>query len=1208
MSSTPPRWQFWIDRGGTFTDIVARHPNGRLLTRKLLSENPQCYVDAALQGISDLLQAHPEAAGEGIEAVRMGTTVGTNALLERKGEPTVLVITRGFADALRIGNQSRPDIFAMHIERPEPLYTEVIEVQGRLDARGEQVEPLDLAQAERNFSAAYQQGYRALAVVLMHAWRNPGHELALEALARRLGFSQVSLSHCCSSAMRLVGRGETAVVDAYLSPVLRHYVDQFVAALGEISTPLPDLRFMQSNGGLVQARHFRGKDSILSGPAGGMIGAVESARRAGFAKIISFDMGGTSTDVAHYAGDLERTEDTQIAGVRLNVPMLNIHTVAAGGGSILHYDGLRFRSGPDSAGANPGPACYRRGGPLCVTDANVILGKLRPEFFPRLFGPDGDMPIDAETVCHQFAELATKISHGSGRLMNPEQVAEGFIEVAVEHMAAAIRKISIQRGHDLTNDYTLCCFGAAGGQHACRVAERLGLGRILLHPLAGVLSAYGMGLADHRWIGESPVVEPLASELLPSLEAELNRLERQGRSELLAQGLLGLQASSEAVLALRYAGSDTTLELPFDDLAQLRSGFEQLHRQRFGFICSDKPLIVERLRLELIVAGSHEASTRAPVGKEVHVDAGAPRARVAIFSGGMTHDTPVFDRDILKVGCRIPGPAIVLEPTSTTIIEPGWQGEITPSADLLLTRLHLEPAVATVSTELNPIRLEIFNRLFMSLAEEMGYRLQNTAHSVNIKERLDFSCAVFDGQGELVANAPHIPVHLGSMGESVKALILSHRAEFRSGDVWLSNSPYHGGTHLPDITVITPLFDEAGERVLFYLASRGHHADVGGITPGSMPPGSRTIDEEGVLSAALKIVESGQFREAAVRAWLSSGRYPARNPEQNLADLHAQVAANARGVLGLQQLVHQHSLAVVQAYMGYVQDHAEESIRRAIGRLQEGECEVPMDSGAAIRVKIRVDSEARSATLDFSGTSPQQPDNLNAPAAVCKAAVLYVFRTLTREDIPLNAGCLRPLTLIIPEGSMLNPVAPAAVVAGNVETSQHVVDAIYGALGILAASQGTMNNLTFGNERYQYYETICGGSGASANFAGADAVQTHMTNSRITDPEVLEWRLPVRLEKFAIRHGSGGAGHRAGGNGVIRCIRFLEPMTAGILSSRRHTQPFGLSGGLPAQPGRNQWVRADGSCHELDSRAEVAVSQGDLIQIETPGGGGYGTS
>ena len=1207
MSSTPPRWQFWIDRGGTFTDIVARHPDGRLLTRKLLSENPQCYVDAALEGISEVLQAHPEAAEAGIEAVRMGTTVGTNALLERKGERTVLVITQGFADALRIGNQSRPDIFALHIQRPEPLYAKVIEVQGRLDARGEQVEPLDLAQAERDFSAVYQQGYRALAVVLMHAWRNPSHELALEALARRLGFSQVSLSHRCSSAMRLVGRGETAVVDAYLSPVLRHYVDQFVAALGEISAPLPDLRFMQSNGGLVQARHFQGKDSILSGPAGGMIGAAESARRAGFARIISFDMGGTSTDVAHYSGDLERTEDTQIAGVRLNVPMLNIHTVAAGGGSILHYDGLRFRAGPDSAGANPGPACYRRGGPLCVTDANVMLGKLRPEFFPSLFGPDGDLPIDAETVRRQFAELATKISDGTGRAMNPGQVAEGFIEVAVENMAAAIRKISIQRGHDLTNDYTLCCFGAAGGQHACRVAERLGLGRILLHPLAGVLSAYGMGLADHRWIGESPVVESLGSELLPLLEAELNRLERQGRSELIAQGLPGLRASSEAVLALRYAGSDTTLELPFDELAQLRSGFEQLHRQRFGFICSDKPLIVERLRLELIVVGSHEAPARVPAGKQVDVDPGPPKARVAMFSGGETHDTPVFDRDTLPAGCRISGPAIVLELTSTTIIEPGWQGEITPSADLLLTRLHHESAVASVSTELNPIRLEIFNRLFMSLAEEMGYRLKNTAHSVNIKERLDFSCAVFDGEGELVANAPHIPVHLGSMGESVKALILSHGAEFRSGDVWLSNSPYHGGTHLPDITVITPLFDEAGERVLFYLASRGHHADVGGITPGSMPPGSRTIDEEGVLSAALKIVESGQFREEAVRAWLGSGRHPARNPEQNLADLHAQVAANARGVLGLQQLVRQYSLPVVQAYMSHVQDHAEESIRRAIGRLQEGECEVPMDSGAVIRVKIRVDSEARSATLDFSGTSPQQPDNLNAPAAVCKAAVLYVFRTLTREEIPLNAGCLRPLTLMIPRGSMLNPVAPAAVVAGNVETSQHVVDAIYGALGILSASQGTMNNLTFGNERYQYYETICGGSGAGVDFPGADAVQTHMTNSRITDPEVLEWRLPVRLEKFSVRGGSGGDGHMPGGNGVIRCIRFLEPMTVGILSSRRHTQPFGLSGGLPAQPGRNQWIRADGSCHELDSRAEVAVSQGDLIQIETPGGGGYGT-
>jgi len=1206
MNSTYRRWRFWIDRGGTFTDIVARHPDGRLLTRKLLSENPERYRDAALQGIAELLQCHPDAADCGIEAINMGTTVATNALLERKGEPTLLAITWGFADALQIGNQSRPDIFALHIERPEPLYERVIEVRGRLDARGDEIEPLDLTRAEQDLIAAFQQGYRSIAVVLIHAWRNPAHELAVEVLARRAGFTQISLSHRCSSAMRLVGRGDTAVVDAYLSPVLRDYVEQFSGGLGELSRLLPDLRFMQSSGGLVGARQFQGKDSILSGPAGGIIGAVETARRAGFHKIVSFDMGGTSTDVAHYAGELERTEDMLVAGVRLNVPMVNIHTVAAGGGSILHYDGLRFRAGPDSAGADPGPACYRRGGPLCVTDANVMLGKLRPEFFPQLFGPEGNAPIDLEIVRRRFGELAERINSDTGRAMTPEQVAEGFIAVAVEHMAAAIKKISIQRGHDLTGDYTLCCFGAAGGQHACLVAERLGLRRIFLHPLAGVLSAYGMGLADHRWLREKTVAKPLVTELLPELAAELDRLERQGRDELQDQVLPIHLALVQRVLALRYEGSDTTLELPFDDMQSLRDGFAALHRQRFGFIRAEKSLIVDRLRLELIMTEPHDESALEPAGSKTSARGDPLMARVPVFSGGMIHDTPVLERKKLSAGRTIVGPAIVLETTSTTIIEPGWQGEMTPRGGIFLTRMEQKSATVSATTGCDPVRLEIFNRLFMSLAEEMGYRLQNTAHSVNIKERLDFSCALFDGKGELVANAPHIPVHLGSMGESVKALIQLHGADFRPGDAWLSNAPHAGGTHLPDITVISPLFDEVGQRVLFYLASRGHHADVGGITPGSMPPGSKSIEEEGVLSAGLRIVESGQFREMAVRDWLTKGPYPARNPDQNLADLQAQIAANARGVHGLQRLVQQYSLATVQAYMAYVQDHAEESIRRAISRLRDGECQVPLDTGAVIRVRIAVDQRARTATIDFTGTSPQQPDNLNAPAAVCKAAVLYVFRTLVREDIPLNAGCLRPLEIIIPRKSMLNPDKGAAVVAGNVETSQHVVDALYGALGILAASQGTMNNFTFGNERYQYYETICGGSGAGANFAGTDAVQTHMTNSRITDPEVLEWRLPVRLEQFAIRRGSGGAGHQPGGDGVVRQVRFLEPMIVGILSNRRLTQPFGLAGGLPAMLGHNLLVRADGSPHELGSRAEVKVAPGDLIRIETPGGGGYG--
>jgi len=1206
MSTGPHPWQFWIDRGGTFTDLVALAPDGRLLTHKLLSEHPERYADAALQGIADLLEKH---GGTGtaptIAAIKMGTTVGTNALLERHGEPTVLAITRGFADVLRIGNQSRPDIFALRIQRPEPLYARVTEIDGRLDAQGAELEPLDLEQARHDLSACFAEGYRALAIVLLHAWRNPAHERALEGIARSVGFTQVSVSHRCSPAIRLVSRGDTTVADAYLSPVLRHYVGQFLTGLSGLTSPLPRVSFMQSNGGLVDASHFQGKDSILSGPAGGLVGAVAVARRAGFDKIVTFDMGGTSTDVAHYADALERCEETQIAGVRLRVPLLNIHTVAAGGGSILHYDGLSFRAGPDSAGANPGPVCYRRGGPLCVTDANVMLGKLQADFFPRVFGPGGDEPIDAERVRAEFAALAHTLHDPSGQPMTPEQVAAGFVAVAVEHMAAAIKKISLERGHDLSDDYTLCAFGAAGGQHACLVAERLGLRRILLHPLAGVLSAYGMGLADHRVMRQQALLEPLTADLEPRLVAGFEDLEHAIRLELREQNLSHARVNLRRSLALRYQGADTVLELPFGPLPVLWPAFEALHRQRFGFIYADKDLIVDSLRVE-------GAATENPGEVETSIigtrrdGRHEPLTRVRMFGGGVWRDTPVLERETLAVDRPIPGPAIILEPTATTIIEPGWTGVLTARDDLILTQTAKPAATPHAATERDPVRLEIFNRLFMSLAEEMGYTLQNTAHSVNIKERLDFSCALFDGQGALVANAPHIPVHLGSMGESVTALIRRHGQAFRPGDVWLTNSPYDGGTHLPDITVITPLFDAAGQDILFYLASRGHHADIGGLTPGSMPPGSRRIDEEGLLSDGLRLVAAGRFQEEALRSWLGGGPHPARNPAQNSADLRAQIAANARGVAGLRRLIDHYSLATVQAYMAHVQDYAEASIRRAISRLRDGECSVPLDTGAVIRVNVRVNHETSTAVIDFTGTSPQRADNLNAPAAVCQAAVLYVFRTLAPDEIPLNAGCLRPLRLIIPEGSLLNPRPPAAVVAGNVETSQHLVDALYGALGVLAASQGTMNNLTFGNERHQYYETICGGAGAGSGFAGADAVHTHMTNSRITDPEVLEWRFPVRLEGFAIRRGSGGAGRWRGGDGVIRRLRFLEPMSAGILSTRRLTTPFGLEGGQSGLPGRNLWIREGKETETLAGRAELHMMPGDILQIETPGGGAYG--
>lgn len=1209
MSPGDACWQFWIDRGGTFTDIVARRPDGRLLTHKLLSENPERYRDAALQGIADILDVHARDSAAVIQAVRMGTTVGTNALLERQGAATVLAINDGFGDALAIGYQSRPDIFALRIQRPAPLYGHVLEIRGRLDAAGREVEPLDLALAEAGLRAAFAQGYRSLAIVLLHAWRNPAHELALEDLARRLGYDQVSVSHRCSPAIRLVGRGDTTVVDAYLSPILRRYVAQVANGLAGLRQATirgkpARLRFMQSNGGLAEAGHFQGKDSILSGPAGGIIGAVVAARRAGFDRIVTFDMGGTSTDVAHWAGELERAEETRVAGIRLRVPMLNIHAVAAGGGSVLHYDGLRFRAGPDSAGASPGPACYRRGGPLTVTDANVMLGKLRPEFFPRLFGPDGRQPLDVESVRAGFETLAAAVSRDTGRAVLPEAVAEGFLAVAVEHMAAAIKRISVQRGHDLGRDYTLCGFGAAAGQHACRVAERLGLRRILLHPLAGVLSAYGMGLADHRVLRERAIVRTLEPQLEPRLAAELATLEAACLDELASQGLADAGLACLKQASLRYAGSDTALEVPFASAIAMREAFEARHQQRFGFIAPDKPLVVDRLGVEVVASEPVTAAFEMPATDR---GAGGLVAQVRLFSGDRFHEAPVYQRSGLAVGQRLEGPAIVLEPTATTIVEPGWVGEITPLGDLVLTSRYPGNVAAYGDTTPDPARLEIFNRLFMSLAEEMGYALQNTAHSVNIKERLDFSCAIFNERGELIANAPHIPVHLGSMGASVEALIHSRRESLRPGDAWLVNSPYHGGTHLPDITVITPVFDESSERILFYLAARGHHADVGGITPGSMPPGSCRIGDEGVLSEGLRIVADGRFLEPEVRAWLAGGPCPARNPEQNLADRRAQVAANTRGANGLRRLVAAYSLATVRAYMNHVLDHAEESVRRAITRLRDGRCEVRTDAGAAIRVEIRVDPRNRSALIDFTGTSPQQADNVNAPAAVTRAAVLYVFRTLVADDIPLNAGCLRPLAIRLPDGSMLNPRPPAAVVAGNVETSQQVVDALYGALGVMAAAQGTMNNLTFGNADYQYYETIGGGSGAGADFDGADAVQTHMTNSRITDPEILEWRFPVRVVRFAIRRGSGGPGRHRGGDGIVREFLFLAPMTAGILSSRRQTAPFGLEGGLPGQPGVNVMIRADQTRQILGPRAEVFVAVGDRLSIETPGGGGFGS-
>ncbi|WP_367154813.1 hydantoinase B/oxoprolinase family protein [Methylomonas sp. HYX-M1] len=1194
-------WQFWIDRGGTFTDIVARAPDGRLLCRKLLSENPERYRDAALQGIRDILQLPPSAAlAPHIGSVKMGTTVGTNALLERKGEPLVLVVNQGFKDCLRIGYQNRPDIFALHIRRPEQLYRAVVEIGARIGADGREIRPFDSARARRQLAELYAQGYRAVAIALMHAWRYPSHEVQLAELAAEIGYRQISLSHRVSPLPRLVGRADTAVVDAYLSPILRRYVEQVTSGLtngGRSSR----LLFMQSNGGLVAADLFQGKDCILSGPAGGIVGAAAVAERAGLAKIIAFDMGGTSTDVAHYAGELERSFDTEVAGVRIRTPMMAIHTVAAGGGSVLHFDGFRYRVGPDSAGADPGPACYRRGGPLTVTDANLLLGKLPG--FPAVFGPRGDQGPDLQRVCVLFAELAQRIGQACGEPRSPEQVAAGFLAVAIENMAEAIKQISVQKGYHLA-DYALCCYGAAGAQHACLLAEQLGMRTVLLHPLAGVLSAYGMGLAQFRVLRQRGVERHLDGVSAAELDEWWGELLAQAAAELSAQGVAAPTIRSRRQLVVRYQGTDTSLALDADQPGQLTERFAAAYRQQFGFCYADRPLLLSAVYLECSAGDAPDLDCG------FQAAAGPVRAERIdrMFSRGAWRETPIYRREALPSGAVLDGPAIVLESTSTIVVEPGWQAQVAANADLLLQRREIGIEAAMPGAAADPVWLEIFNKRFVSVAEQMGFVLQNTAHSVNIKERLDFSCAVFDPTGQLIANAPHIPVHLGSMGAAVAALLARADLVMQAGDAYLLNSPYAGGTHLPDITVVSPVFDPPGNRLLFLVASRGHHADVGGISPGSMPAASRHISEEGVLSAGLKIVQAGQFLERAVVQWLQDHPYPARNPQQNIADLQAQIAANHKGANELLALVAQDSLPVVAAYMRHVQDHAEACVRRLLPGLADGYFEYPMDQGGRIAVRITVDRRRSQAEIDFSGTSPQLDGNFNAPAAVCQAAVMYVFRTLLQDDIPLNAGCLKPLTIVIPEGCLLNPRYPAAVVAGNVETSQYVVDALYGALGVLAGSQGTMNNLTFGNRDYQYYETICGGAGAGNGFAGADAVHTHMTNSRITDPEILEQRFPVLLHEFSVRDGSGGAGRYRGGCGTLRHIEFLQAMSVGILSSHRRLPPFGLAGGSPGQIGRNRLLHKDGSEDVLPACAQLAVEAGDAILIETPGGGGFGAA
>ncbi len=1195
---TEPKWEFWIDRGGTFTDVVARSSAGELQTCKFLSENPESYDDAALHGIRHIL-----GVGEGerisldqISAIKMGTTVATNALLERKGEATLLAITRGMGDVIEIGYQARPKTFALNIEKPEKLYSRVIEIDERISADGTIQTPLNLEGARAGLQDAFDEGFRSIAIVLMHGYKFLQHEQQLAEVAREIGFMQISVSHEVSPLTKIVARGDTTIVDAYLTPILRRYIDRISGAFVEQQEP-GQILFMQSSGGLADAAKFRGRDAILSGPAGGIVGCVQTAKLAGFDKVIGFDMGGTSTDVAHYAGEFEKLYETEIAGVRMRVPMLHIHTVAAGGGSILKFEDGRFRVGPESAGADPGPFCYRRGGPLAVTDINLCLGKLQPDHFPAIFGPSQDQPLDAEAVQREFARIAEEI----GANQSAETVAEGFLAVAVEHMAQAIKKISVSRGYDV-KQYTLNCFGGAGGQHACLVADRLGISKILLHPLAGVLSAYGIGLARIHTERQKSIGTDLDQELMQKVAHGVAELEALNADDLAAQGVAPGQVTHHAQAILRYRGTETTIGVALADPARMIADFEEGHKRQFGFLAPEKDVLLDML----VVESEGGSWTRPEVEIEPEAGPPLPLASSQFYSGGEWREASIFDIADLKAGHCIAGPAIITEPTGTIVIEPGWRGSVNQFGHLILERVEAMEQAESVSTECDPVTLEIFNNLFMSIAEQMGIVLRNTSQSVNVKERLDFSCAIFDAEGNLVANAPHVPVHLGSMDTTVKVIIESG-AEINPGDAFVQNNPHNGGSHLPDITVITPVFDEGEQEILFFTASRAHHEDVGGITPGSMSPRGTTIHEEGALLDGLKLVEHGTFMTERIEAALGAGPYPARNIAQNIADLVAQAAANATGANELKKLVVSYGVETVHAYMGHIQSAAESAVRRVIDKLEAGESEIDLDSGARIKLAIRVDRAAGKATLDFSGTSTQMANAFNAPPAITRAAVIYVFRCLVDDEIPLNAGCLKPIEIIVPEGSLLNPEFPAAVVAGNVETSQAITDAIFAALGRLGSSQGTMNNLTFGNDRYQYYETICSGAPAGPGFDGAAGVHTHMTNTRMTDPEVLEQRFPVMLEEFRIDRGSGGKGKWNAGDGTTRKIRFNEEMSCSILSEHRIVPPRGIMGGVDGRAGHNWIERADGGIDDLGGCGEAQVHPGEAVVIQTPTGGGFGS-
>ena len=1203
FKNTHNKWQFWIDRGGTFTDIIGRNPEGKISTHKLLSENPQQYDDAAIQGIRDILslKSYDQIPIDKIDLIKMGTTVATNALLERNGERTLLAITKGFGDILRIGYQQRPNLFALDIKLPDMLYSEVEEIDERVDIHGNIIKKLDKSGTEVKLKKAFDNGYRSIAIVLLHGYRYKKHENQINLIAQKIGFEQISVSHQVIPLMKIVPRGDTTVIDAYLSPILRRYVNQFENALGTEKKDKGKLMFMQSNGGLTDAHFFQGKDAILSGPAGGVVGMVKTGEKAGFKKLIGFDMGGTSTDVCHYNGDYERTLETQIAGVRLRAPMMLINTVAAGGGSILHFDGSRYRVGPDSAGANPGPACYRNGGPLTVTDCNVMLGKLNPELFPKVFGKNANQQIDVNIVKEKFNVLAKEISNATKKAVSPIEVAEGFLSIAIECMANAIKKISVQRGYDVSK-YTLSCFGGAGGQHACLVADSLGMKKIHLHQYAGVLSAYGIGLADSRTINDLAIELNLNKDIIESLSIQFNNLKKQGREEMVAQNLNSEKLHYSSRIYLRYEGSDSALAVRFSEYQEIKSNFENIHKARFGFISPEKLLIVESIQVEVSCPSEHVESKNNKRTKR----GTSSLARLNVVMNGDSNPTSFYHRNNISTHDKIIGPAVIIEDTSTIVIEPGWQASINNNFDLILERTEKKQRMSAIGTKVDPIMLEIFNNLFMNVAEQMGTVLENTASSVNIKERLDFSCALFSPTGDLVANAPHVPVHLGSMSESIKTIIRENNETMMPGDAFLINAPYNGGTHLPDITLIKPVYDEQEEEVIFYVATRGHHADIGGTVPGSTPAYSKHIKEEGILIDNFTLVSKGVFLEEEIYNLLSSGDFPARNIKQNIADLKAQVASAEKGAQELLGVIQNYGLKVVHAYMQHVQDNAEESVRRILDVISDSSFTYKMDDGYQVSVAISVDKKKRSATIDFTGTSHQHPSNFNAPSAICHAAVLYVFRCLVDDNIPLNAGCLKPLKLIIPEHSMINPEYPAAVIAGNVETSQYIVDTLFGALGVVAASQGTMNNFTWGNDRIQNYETICGGSGASAEQNGCSAVHTHMTNSRLTDPEVLEWRFPVRLESFSIRNNSGGDGIHKGGDGVDRRLRFLESMTVNMIAGHRVVPPYGIEGGKPGAVGENYVIHKDARITELGTKGQIEVVKDDVFVLKTPGGGGYG--